>query len=519
MKNQQSPNIVAVIDIGSSLIKMRVSQLSGSKIQDLDFLEYPIKIGQEVFEHKKISFESTKKIIGILRGYSRIMQEYGVNDYVVVGGTVLREAKNKAYFMDQIRIHNSMDILVLEDSEKKALIYHEISRSIIEKSGEDPGNTLITFLGSFNIGFALFEQQSVVLTQNITVGSVETSNLLNDLQNQTIDYYHVLDEFLDSNSGQFINDISEYGANTLVISGRSIEFISSLCGVPFSNADNIYSMDAQVLMKLYSSICKLPIQTISDEYSISYDQANTLYSSLAIYTYLLRQTAAKTVKLLDIDVRDVLIRQLLIPKSKSVFARQIGEGSLSCAKFLAARYRCNKAHYKAVLSYACAIFDKMKKPHCLTQRQKLLLKIACVLHECGMFIDTNSHPDATFDIIKNLNIYGLSSAEILETAIISSYGSPTHSSFGDLSSFDLDDNRALYISKLVAILRLANTLDESKKQKIKALKFKIKNNTLICTLSSDSNLYLERWAFNEAKEFFGEVFGIQAKLNIKSLLF
>ena len=58
MNRKKGGKVAAVIDISSSMLKMKIAQLQKDKIVTLDRLEYPVKIGSEVFHGGKISFES-----------------------------------------------------------------------------------------------------------------------------------------------------------------------------------------------------------------------------------------------------------------------------------------------------------------------------------------------------------------------------------------------------------------------------------------------------------------------------
>lgn len=119
MNKKKGGKIAAVIDIGSNLLKMRICQLRKGEIVTLDRLQYPLNLGHEVFTGGKISFESLRELSSILHGYSDIMAEYGVDQYKVVATTALREAKNRAYVLDQLKIQNDMTVEVLEDSQEK----------------------------------------------------------------------------------------------------------------------------------------------------------------------------------------------------------------------------------------------------------------------------------------------------------------------------------------------------------------------------------------------------------------
>ena len=104
MNKKKGGKIASVIDIGSNLLKMRVCQIQKGALVNLETMEYPVRLGHEVFNSGKISFESLQELSHVLRGYSEIMSEYGVDEYRVVATTALREAKNRDYITDQLKI-------------------------------------------------------------------------------------------------------------------------------------------------------------------------------------------------------------------------------------------------------------------------------------------------------------------------------------------------------------------------------------------------------------------------------
>ena len=57
------------------------------------------------------------------------------------------------------------------------------------------------------------------------------------------------------------------------------------------------------------------------------------------------------------------------------------------------------------------------------------------------------------------------------------------------------------MSKLVAIFRLCNALDKSKKQKLKNMKIKLSDENLIITAESNENVCLEKWAVDKCSAF------------------
>ena len=72
----------------------------------------------------------------------------------------------------------------------------------------------------------------------------------------------------------------------------------------------------------------------------------------------------------------------------------------------------------------------------------------------------------------------------------------------------LDKESYLTVAKLTAILRLANSLDRSHKQKMKGVKATLQDNELILKIDTQEDITLERGFFQTNTEFFKEVYSI-----------
>ncbi len=517
MNRKKGGRAVAVIDIGSNMLKMRVSQLQNGKICDLDRLEYPIRLGHEVFLDNKISFESLRELSGILKGFSRVMEEYGVSQYKTVATTVFREALNRSYIVDQLKIQNDMSVDILEDDQEKTLIYSEILRAL--SSGDLPkiSNALIAYIGTGSIGVTVYGSRAMLFSQNIPMGSLKLHDLLSGIQDQTNDFYTVLDEYVDTIIGRLSLPLPGKALDGLIITGNEIERIARMCGVPLKNGR--YTIKAKLIAELYETVRVMTPERISMTYELSESEAEVLYSALAIYCHILKLTSAKSIVSPKIELWDALIRQMLFPKSHAEYDEHVRLNALSCAKVLAEHYNCNLAHQETVRQNAVLLFDKLKKVHGLAPKKRLFLELAALLHEAGYYVNTKYHLECTYDLIKNTDLYGLTEEEVELTANIAKYNEFAVPTTDDEDYAHLTEKNKLVVSKLAAIFRLANALDISQKQKLRSVKLRVTEDTLLITGESDENLHLEKWAVEECAPFFEEVFGLHPHFQLKSLLF
>lgn len=144
-----------------------------------------------------------------------------------------------------------------------------------------------------------------------------------------------------------------------------------------------------------------------------------------------------------------------------------------------------------------------------------MLSLACILHDCGKFVNLKEHHEHSYDIIRRLSLPGLNSRELQIVANVSKYHSeltplPEHENYSSLSPED-----RVLVAKLSAILRLGDALDKSHLQKFREVKATYSNYELIVDAKTGGEATLEEWAFIQKSGFFNEVFGIKAKLIIE----
>ena len=80
-----------------------------------------------------------------------------------------------------------------------------------------------------------------------------------------------------------------------------------------------------------------------------------------------------------------------------------------------------------------------------------------------------------------------------------------------------DRNSYLTVAKLTAILRLANSLDRSHKQKLDGMKAVLQDNQLMVHITTSQDTTLESGFFELSKEFFREVYSVEPVLKVKRI--
>ena len=144
------------------------------------------------------------------------------------------------------------------------------------------------------------------------------------------------------------------------------------------------------------------------------------------------------------------------------------------------------------------------------------MQISTILHDCGKYISMVNLGECSYSIIMATEIIGLSH---LEREIVANVVKFNHLEFDYYANEDRTQmiDKALYlkIAKLTAILKLANGLDRSHKQKFKSLKISLKEDELIITGDTTEDITLEKGLFDQRADFFEEVYKVRPVIRKK----
>jgi len=141
--------------------------------------------------------------------------------------------------------------------------------------------------------------------------------------------------------------------------------------------------------------------------------------------------------------------------------------------------------------------------------------LAAYLHDIGKFISNRAHHKHSEYIISSLNLFRLTDEEIKTIASVARYhrrGDPQKS---HLVYNSLSEDRQIAVQKLASILRIANALDHSHRQKVQKLKvFNGSSDDITLQVDSKDNFLLEKNDFLEKKQLFERITGSRIRLVI-----
>ena len=459
--------IAAVIDIGSSAVRLHISQWNGHKVTSLDKLEKPTQIGKEVFSTGYISFDTVRSLSAILGGFCEKAREYGITSIHTIASTALREASNQAYILDHLLTRNKIDVQVLEDTEVSALLIGALKNEDYSKTKK----TLLVYGGTGTTDFELIGGEEIILAHSIQTGLLKIAEMLNEA----------------ADFSRHIDCMAEEYLNTFLMRKNRIQDLFKADGILFGAADiqplcRLFGVDSECaainienkkVLEIYETYRSVSVPQICHKYGLHMQQGEILYAMLTFLTALLHITKSKKLACAQISLADAMLNLILTPGARRRYDESLRTGAITSALDLAARYCSDMNHCGYVAGVALTLFEKLRKGFGFFKKQNLFLNIACLLHESGHYTNCDDMQEASFDLVKDAHIYGLCSRETLLTANIIAPQSLLGVARSAPRASMLNDEEVLFAAKMHALLHLSDTLDFSHKQKAKLLGVKL----------------------------------------------
>jgi exopolyphosphatase/guanosine-5'-triphosphate,3'-diphosphate pyrophosphatase len=255
---------------------------------------------------------------------------------------------------------------------------------------------------------------------------------------------------------------------------------------------------------------------LASKYSIPKEIADTLDGYAIILRTLLKLTKNSYIYILETSLPEALLANALFDFELSKANNKTVQ-LISVATFLCKKFNTDLSHAKQVAKLSETMFLALKDLLGLKDEDLTYLQLAAYLHDIGMFINNRSHHKHSEYIISSLNLFRLTDEELRVIACIARYHRKAPPLRSHFLYNTLSQERQISIQKLSSILKIANALDGSHKQKVKKMDVVITpKQEVVLNVSTLDNFILEKVNFLDKKDLFEEISGSKISLVVKN---
>jgi exopolyphosphatase/guanosine-5'-triphosphate,3'-diphosphate pyrophosphatase len=503
---------VAAIDVGSNSIRLLVAEAARGKVRELDRLVAPVMIGRDTFSSGRISNAVARETSEVLKGFARVMKEYGVSRYSAVATSAVREAFNRDTFLDTVETASGLDIKVIEPIEETRLL-HQVVREAMEGTFDRPGKTvLVLALGSGSAEISAFREGRLILTETGRIGTLRLmETLASDASEKLL--YQRLSTFVINVASTLERVYSIPGVDTLVVVNSELHELlerNRFRGV--AREGKVTRVARAPFEKLAARVADTPVSERPRRFGVGYDSAETLTAAIVVVRAFIETTSARSVVLPDVSVLDSLLMDMTRPGEPGEVSPEFEKDILASAVAIGRKYRFDEAHSLHVEKLATMLFDDLESFCGMKKRYRLMLRVAAVLHDIGVFISSRSHHKHSAYLVTNSEILGVTPEEQAVIAHVCRYHRRATPRIQHLDFWALPQSSRVAVSKIAAILRVADALDRNHNQEIVSVRAVPGENEVVLEVESRGDMLVDQWALESKADLFREVFGVPVSL-------
>ena len=503
----------AVIDIGSSAIRMVVAEVSSTgSIRIVDRADRPIPLGHDVFGSGSASRKSITASLEALASFQDLLRGWGIGpkETTVIATSALREADNRDTFVDRVALRTGLDVQVIDGVEENRLTYlaavHAIKEAIPSFARS---NSLIMQVGTGSTEFMLLRRGRMAFVHSLKIGSARMEGVLRSVHDNPERLHRMLSETVAPTRETLGREQPLQRIKSFVAAGGVIRLAASRSGKRIAKHCSL--IERKALGELITHLQRLRVDELVRQLQIPHEDAEGILPDLIVYQLFLESTAAERVIVPELSIREGVLLSAVRDdeKSRREFERQTIASALSVAR----KYHAEDQHVRHVAELAVRLFDLLAEEHGMGDRERLLLHVAALLHEVGKLIKGSGHHKHGAYIVANSEIFGIDEDDLAVVANVVRYHRRALPQASHPMYMSLSREQRLAVSKLAAILRVADALDVSHLGRVDRFVAERTEDLLRLSCGYQGDLSLERMALIRKGNLMDQVYGLRVELS------
>jgi len=310
---------LASIDIGTNSTRLLITDYQNNKFIPLERKMKITRLGKNLDEYNMIGKDSASKTVEVLSDYQRLIGDYDVKKFRVVGTSAIRKASNSDWFISCVYKHLGMKIDVVSGQEEARLSFYGAVRDMDlnypDYKAELNGKILVVdigggssefILGDCNYNLQLVESLNlgcVSLTEKFIGSSIPDTNSLSQMQQ------YVVNE-LEETTGK----INLYKPAFIIGVGGTITTLAAVdLKLAAYNSEKIHrhSLSLKKIENIYKNLCRLDLKGRKKVVGLHPGRADVIIGGTAIVLGVLKLLDIKDILVSERDILDGIIYTLV----------------------------------------------------------------------------------------------------------------------------------------------------------------------------------------------------------------
>jgi exopolyphosphatase/guanosine-5'-triphosphate,3'-diphosphate pyrophosphatase len=258
------------------------------------------------------------------------------------------------------------------------------------------------------------------------------------------------------------------GEQISVALGGNAETLANIA--PGPRLHGLPTLEVSLLRERLPGLLERDVRERMKSYAIRRDRADVIGIAAITFVTLGRYLNIRNFSIPSVGLREGLVQEIAReafsrtePHRYDAAARQLLVGTRSFAR----RLQKDQTHAEHVRELSILLFDQLQPVHHLPAQSRVLLEAGALLHDTGHMLSHRAHHKHGEYLVMNGDIPGLEGRDRAIVAALARYHNRKSEPAGHHPAYSsLNNNDKRIARRLSAILRIAEALDHSHRQRV-----------------------------------------------------
>jgi exopolyphosphatase / guanosine-5'-triphosphate,3'-diphosphate pyrophosphatase len=502
-----------VIDMGSNSFRLVVFTAADGWWKRTDEIYLPVRIGEGLDATGKLGKQPMKRAREAAEVFASFCEATGIGPERIkaVATSAIRDASNRQVFLDRVRDETGLEVRVLTREEEAYYGYLAAVNSTTLADGA------VLDLGGGSMQLVEVLSRHPGRLGSWPLGAVRmTEHFLAEDDPPAKKARKAMRAHVRGTLEQEADWLPRAGRQLVGIGGTMRNLASAIqaeAGHPSLGGVQGFEITPEALGDLVERLASMPADERGNVKGIKYARADLILAGAMVVQVVLEHGGFDAITVTEAGLREGVFFSELLDGDPPLF----DDVRAASVANLAARYRVGPEHTAHVARLALTLFDELAELglHPGDRWERELLFSACVLHDIGMSVDYDDHHKHSRYLILNAGLPGFDPREVALVAQAARYHRKGMPDFGELAPL-AEAGDADRLDRLSILLRLAEDLERSRDQSVRAAHVAADDGTISLELDTEGSAAVERWAAQREVELFDRAFGRDLKVDTTS---
>ena len=491
---------LAAIDIGTNSIHMVIADTTrGEAFAVLDREREVVQVGRGSFRDGRLRGDAMRRTSAALRRFVQLARRHSVDRILCTTTAAVREAKNGGDFLRLARHESGVSPRVIPSEEEGRLIHLAVQAAL----QLDANPALIVDIGGGSVQLVHVRGHELLRVVGVPLGALRLTETRLEHDPPTEHELDSLRRHVRKRLRAAFETLGDPAPQCVYGSSGSIHALAALAhweargrALPQVNG---HVLPLSELAELTRRLERMPRADRERLPGIDEARAEILVPGAIVLEQVLRLADARAITLSDFGVREGLVTDWTRRHAQELSALEAAADlRLRSVLGLLARFDAEGRYARHALHVAALsqqLFDALARWHELGGREREWLQFAALLHDVGSAVAYDGHAHHSSYVIRNGGLRGLTAEEIaIVSSIARHHGGARPRRKRDEVYAALPKRARRTVRWLSAMLRVAEGLDRSHYQLVRALRVRRLRGAFVLRVEVGRHTQLELWA-------------------------